>query len=723
MLGRWVVILVVIVFIAYGIDVVRTDPSFANSQGAVAISASALLAAATAPINVSEAANELCVPSKPTDGYPSPSTYGANAPRYPNKYGANNEMTSLYYKSCSEKDEKTGIYIYAHCEASGQCHVDKYEGEDGKMHDIQGTPEKPLCSWWDKIMGCAPAATPQAPPATVPPVEPGTGNTNPSLRDALQAYKQGGPFPGYAASLPGGTLGKTGDVPAPTVMPPEAPSTVPNAAPSTAQSPSAIEQIQKVGAAPGGGLGGSGGQPVSIPTQAPAQPPGGPAFQQGAGYSLNGQSGPGGGPLATGYTPGYAPGYYGTALRNPNPTTFSSYPSGSGYQGGFARSSGGGARVASSFTSGFASLIGGLFSVPANNVVNYVQSFLGGAPQQTSANQDPGQQQNYAPGQAVVPYPMPTSRNTLTQIPPPPTSTTDVYAQLRAFARETRGGQNDSLSPGTQEDRMTSAFLEGERARSGTAPAGNEDQNNRGGLTPTAQNRISLEDALQMSTTFVSPEEATGAHATSTSYIEPRVVEVGIPVDITDLGSYESILAYSRGDWARAERTALQNKVALAQAQVQQEAIRAQMEALQDARDAGLCDDSCGASLTVLQNELPVMQSRVEALQTAVEKDSQPRPSSPPPTVAQVHRVVESLEEPTYKATIPRSGAEAPTAVSVSEQEAVPEVPRSKSEAIVTRVIQSIWNFLTSWFLPPTSEAAKPRPSCSLFASLFGRCK
>jgi len=136
-------------------------------------------------------------------------------------------------------------------------------------------------------------------------------------------------------------------------------------------------------------------------------------------------------------------------------------------------------------------------------------------------------------------------------------------------------------------------------------------------------------------------------------------------------------------------RTAVQNKAALAQAESERESIVA----------------------------------HIGALQTAVLNDAAPRPASPPPTVAQMGRVAENLTEPTYQASIPRSAAAAPSTVSVAAQEAVPEVTQSKSEAIVTRVVRSVWNFLKSWFLPPTQASEKPRASCSLFASLFGRCK
>jgi len=391
---------------------------------------------------------------------------------------------------------------------------------------------------------------------------------------------------------------------------------------------------------------------------------------------------------------------------------------------GFPSSRGKGGRVAGSFISGFASLIGGLFSVPANSVVNYVQSFVGGAPQQAPTTT--AQPQTSPQGQVivVVPYPMPTS-STSYKLPPPPT-TADIYAQIRALANEENGISGAPIPVGVQNDLVSSAFTQPEAGgQSGAAPAGNANANSRADAAVTARPRIDFNTDGEVRTTSdgVTADRATSTHATSTSYREPMVVEVGIPVDITDPASYESIIAYLSGDWANVKRTALQNKLALAQAESQQESIRAQIEALQDARAADICDDSCAASLSMLRNELPIMQSRVDALQATVKKDAAPRLSSPPPTVAQLPRIAESLAEPTYQASMPRSASAPPSAVSVAEQEAVPEVPQTKGEAIVTRVVESIWDFLKSWFLPPTTQGAQPRPSCSLFASLFGKCK
>ncbi len=216
---------------------------------------------------------------------------------------------------------------------------------------------------------------------------------------------------------------------------------------------------------------------------------------------------------------------------------------------------------------------------------------------------------------------------------------------------------------------------------------------------------------------------ASRSSTSSRQWVQSTVVDVGVPVDITDAASYRSTFAYESGDWTLLRRGTVKNKLALAEAESGYAAIAAQIGALQEARAANLCGEECDASLASLQNQLSIWQSDIDEFGAIVLNDEAPHPLYPPPTVAQFHRAAESFAGQAYLVTFSRSAAEAPTAVSVSEQEAMPEVPQSKSEAVVTRVIQSIWNFLKSIFLPPTTESAKPRARCSLFASLFGKCK
>ena len=218
--------------------------------------------------------------------------------------------------------------------------------------------------------------------------------------------------------------------------------------------------------------------------------------------------------------------------------------------------------------------------------------------------------------------------------------------------------------------------------------------------------------------------DATSTGSTSNlRRIESTVVDIAVPVDITDPASYQPTFAPLDGDWTRLESTAVKNKLALAEAEAGYSAITAQMGALREAQAADLCGEECDASLASLQNQLSIWQSDIDEFGAIVRNDAAPRPSSPPPTVAQVRRFAGSFAEPSYQVSTPRSAAETPAAVSVFEQEAVPKVPQTTSERIATRIVQGIWNFLKSIFLPPTTESAKPRASCSLFASLFGRCK
>ena len=218
-------------------------------------------------------------------------------------------------------------------------------------------------------------------------------------------------------------------------------------------------------------------------------------------------------------------------------------------------------------------------------------------------------------------------------------------------------------------------------------------------------------------------DAASTAGTSSSRWTTSTVVDVAVPVDITDPASYQSSFAYLDLDWTRLERTAVKNKLALAEAEAGYSAIAAQIGALQEARAANLCKEECDASLASLQNQLSIWQSDIDEFGAIVRKDAAPHADSPPPTVAQVRRFAQSFAESSYQESIPRSAAEAPTAVSVFEQEAVPRVPQTTSERIATRIVQGIWNFVKSLFLPPTSDAAKLRASCSLFASLFGKCK
>lgn len=218
---------------------------------------------------------------------------------------------------------------------------------------------------------------------------------------------------------------------------------------------------------------------------------------------------------------------------------------------------------------------------------------------------------------------------------------------------------------------------------------------------------------------------ATTTESTSTPRrLPPSVVEVGVAVDITDPASYESIRAYMNGEWAHVERTAVQNKAALAQAESERESIIAHLEALREAREAGICDEICEEAYRVLQQDLPQTESRIDALETEIKEEVTPRPV-PPPTVAQIARVAESLAEPTYEPSVgitPRNPTAAPAVANVASQETPAPSSETKGEAVVLKIVKGVWDFLKSWFLP-SPEVQAPKEPCSLFLSLFGKCK
>ncbi len=373
-------------------------------------------------------------------------------------------------------------------------------------------------------------------------------------------------------------------------------------------------------------------------------------------------------------------------------TTFENGGVPGGYQGG-------GARPNNAFVSGLASLISGLLSVPANTVVTYIQSFVGPARQaQPLPASPPAQPQRTVQNIVIVPY---------TVVPPP---SFDVNELIIAIGEQPEDAPR-AITPGAANAGNAAAISPASPAQDGP------------GLTTRA--------GIDLFPVGPTGAASAGKDATSTESTsslrwkgERVVVEVGVPVDITDPASYESILAYINGDWPHVLRTATQNRAALAQAESERTSIIAHIESLQEAREAGICDERCASVLSTLQRDLPQWQSRVEALEAAVRNDAAPRPA-PPPTVAQMSRVAGSLARPGYQvpeAVSPRGSSAAPAVVSVASQEAPPPSGEVKGEAIVLRIVRSIRDFLKSWFLPsPQAQAAKG--TCSLFLSLFGKCK
>ncbi len=396
-------------------------------------------------------------------------------------------------------------------------------------------------------------------------------------------------------------------------------------------------------------------------------------------------------------------------------TTFGNVDASGGYSSGYQA---GNSRSNNGFISGFASLIGGLFSVPTNSVVTYIQSFVG-SPKPTPATPPPAQTQPVIVQNIVL------ASNTL--IAPP---SSDILAQILAI-----GNQQDKNLPSTEPRAVTVGSVTPVSTASPQPPTPNAPATtpapvSNSETTPAKSVTKSVLDLLpdEQISTISDTKKTTGATSTeSTSsprWIEPTVVEVGVPVDITDPASYESILAYINGDWTHALRTTVQNKAALAQAESERTSIIAHIESLQEAREAGICDDMCLTALSALQRDLPQWQSRVDALQKTVREGAEPS-SVPPPTVGQIGRVAESLAEPAYEAPIlpaPHGSRGAPAVVSVASQEIPQTSDEVKGEAAILRIVRSIWDFLKSWFLPsPQAQASQER--CSLFLSLFGKCK
>ncbi len=314
----------------------------------------------------------------------------------------------------------------------------------------------------------------------------------------------------------------------------------------------------------------------------------------------------------------------------------------------------------------------------------------------------------------------------------PPAPTSDIYAQIRSIANQENGTPTPSSASvvGTAGGDNTSAPISTPSAADGkpegaSSASGKVDEQ----VSAKPKTRAEVEAA------FMKDARPTTTESTSTpslAWHEPDVVEIGVAVDITDPASYESILAYIKGDWAHVLRTTLQKKVALAQAESERESIVAHIGALQEARAAGICDEMCDSALSALQRDLPQWQSRVDVLETAVKNDAAPQ-AYPPPTVGQIRRVADSLAEPSYQASeviSPRSASSPPAVVSVASQETTvdPAASQTRGEATVLRVVKSVWEFLKSIFLPreqisASATSTAPQQYCSLFLSLFGKCK
>src|SRR3989344_1835042 len=88
-----------------------------------------------AQANTQEPAYNLCPPQTPTERY-------STRARYPNTYqiisptGEKITILSLYGKSCSQRNEKTGVYVRSECRGPNDCRALEYEDEYGRMQPV-----------------------------------------------------------------------------------------------------------------------------------------------------------------------------------------------------------------------------------------------------------------------------------------------------------------------------------------------------------------------------------------------------------------------------------------------------------------------------------------------------------------------------------------------------------------------------------------------------------
>jgi len=568
-------------------------------------------AATASQAKTQEPAYKLCPPQTPTERY-------STRARYPNTYqifsptGEKITILSLYGKSCSQRNEKTGMFVRSECRGPWDCRALEYEDEYGRMRPVtnsryDSSPPAP-CVGGGFIISAACGADLLPQPEAVPRQSAPTNQGD----EIIKAFE---PQPAPAAPA----------------------QQTPQAAPAERE--------------------------VTSPAGSPSGPaPVIPAGSQGGMARLP--------PPDNAYTPSTPPQAYPSYFIPPQQVTFpSSYSPQPGTQGGRVQA------PANALAPSLSPLLfGSLYPTSLSPLRTAVQLlFTPIIPM--SKRGGLAQSQNPAGGKQVAVY----------ELTPPPPPQKD-FNELVLAAERQRKETLRSMIPEAGEGAATGgagAVYAGEKMGDATSTSG----------------------------------------ASSRRRIGSTVVDIGVPVDITDPASYQPIFADPNGDWTRLEQIVVKNKLALAEAESGYAAIAAQIEALRDAQATGLCGKECDASLASLQNQLSIWQSDVDEFGAIVRKDAAPHPASPPPTVAQFTRFADSFAELSYQVSTPRSAAEAPTAVSVFEQEAVPKVPQTTSERIVTRIVQGVWNFLKSWFLPPTTESARLRASCSLFASLFGKCK
>jgi hypothetical protein len=200
----------------------------------------------------------------------------------------------------------------------------------------------------------------------------------------------------------------------------------------------------------------------------------------------------------------------------------------------------------------------------------------------------------------------------------------------------------------------------------------------------------------------------------------------------------------------------LRDERSLAQAQSNYAWLEAQIQAMQAAQNANVCGDSCRSALATLESELPDAQSQIDQLSQVVNAPPpttfSPTGSTPSEIAAQVIGFSPSPAIASSNEAETSSGNPIPNLQDLaSEQQALPSIvtqapqtppdfmpivqpsyqapsesapsaplpPPSALQQFVSHAVQSI----ESWFEPPATSTPDRSRSCSLFASLFGKCK
>lgn len=216
-----------------------------------------------------------------------------------------------------------------------------------------------------------------------------------------------------------------------------------------------------------------------------------------------------------------------------------------------------------------------------------------------------------------------------------------------------------------------------------------------------------------------------------------------------------------KGGWAGGN-TLFADAAGLAQAKSNSEFFSAQIDALQQMSEVGLCDQSCQSAIASLQSGLTTTQQRIESLTKAVESNQArteaiaqlPAPSvqmaravsrtvssvqgtegsfanglpyKPEIATALVYDNVVQLAYPLVATTtiVANTTPSRPVSVALSATDApsatsAPEFLSSGNP--IGTLIVGVWDLLRSFFLPRPNASSTPLRTCSLFETLFGGC-